>query len=687
MVIDISIIIVSYNTRDLLRECLSSIYDTIGHLDIEVIVVDNNSSDGSAEMVKGLFPEVILLQNEVNIGFAPANNQGIEIAKGRHILLLNPDTEVMENSIKSMYDFLEKRPDVGIVGCSIFNSNGLQYLSAGRFPNFFRIFTQSIFIDKLFTYLPKLKNYTINISDLNKVQEVDWATGACLMIRKKVFDDVGTLDGKYFLYFEEVDLCYRAKKAGWKIYFNPDAKIIHHLAQSTKQNFKKTIFEFYRSNYYYFYKNHSDSALFLLRAIISLGIILRYITWTLVKSFLKDKRKESLERLLAYKHALRITHPLRIAIDVSPLFSKAGIGHYASNLIQFLSNNSSKYTYVFLGQHRQFYGKNISFLKRIYYFISYLLWQYVFLPVELFMKEIDILHSTAYESPFWIHSHSVVTIHDMAFWLYPKKFTRFYQLRLKILVPFVAKRTDLIITDSEQSKKDISHLLKIKPEKIEVIYLGVNRSIFRPISDKEAIEKIRTKYRIGENRFILYIGTLEPRKNIVNLIKGYQKLRSVYNLHYKLVIVGMKGWLYSDIFKVTNELGLAKDIIFTDYVPDEELPFFYNAADLFVYPSLYEGFGLPVLEAMACGIPVVTSDTPSLIELVKDAAVTVNPYDIEGIAKAMYNVLTDANLKNRIITKGLLRAEEFSWEKTAEKTVEVYEKVLNRDGREIAYWV
>lgn len=218
---------------------------------------------------------------------------------------------------------------------------------------------------------------------------------------------------------------------------------------------------------------------------------------------------------------------------------------------------------------------------------------------------------------------------------------------------------------------DIIRYFKIPENKIKVIYLGVDED-YKPLSETE-IRKVRQKYHLNYP-FILYVGSLISHKNIPTLIKAFYKLKK-YGLPHKLVITGKRGWKYKNIFEIISKLNLQKDVVFTGYVQREDLPALYNAADLFVYPSLYEGFGLPPLEAMACGTPVITSNTSSLPEVVGNAGIMVDPYDIDGLAKAMYEVLTNEGLRAELRKRGLERAKMFSWKKTAEETLNVYKGI------------
>jgi glycosyltransferase involved in cell wall biosynthesis len=207
---------------------------------------------------------------------------------------------------------------------------------------------------------------------------------------------------------------------------------------------------------------------------------------------------------------------------------------------------------------------------------------------------------------------------------------------------------------------------------VDVVYCGIDAA-FRPLTEDQ-VAAFRSERSLPQ-RFILFVGTIEPRKNVARLIEAFADLRSAIS-DLRLVIGGAKGWFYEDVFARVEELGLEDEVLFPGYLPASELPLWYNAAELFVYPSLYEGFGLPPLEAMACGTPVVTANTSSLPEVVGDAGLAVDPLDIEGLAEAMKQVLGDDSLQQEMKVRGLRRARGFSWAKTAQETVQVYRQVM-----------
>jgi len=227
-----------------------------------------------------------------------------------------------------------------------------------------------------------------------------------------------------------------------------------------------------------------------------------------------------------------------------------------------------------------------------------------------------------------------------------------------------------------QAFVDIVKLLRVPEEKVVVTYVGVD-PMFRPLDREKCYSKINTKYGLSGSEYIVSVGELHPGKNFVRLIQAFSKIKN-NNAPYKLLIVEKKGWRYQDIYTVIEDLDLKNDVIFTDYVPFEELPVLYNGAALCVYPTLYEGFGLPALEAMACGTPLVTSNVSSLPEVVGDGGILVDPYNVDLLSEAIVKVLSDYNLRRDLRKKGLFQAKKFTWEKAARKTLKVYEEVYNK---------
>jgi len=229
-----------------------------------------------------------------------------------------------------------------------------------------------------------------------------------------------------------------------------------------------------------------------------------------------------------------------------------------------------------------------------------------------------------------------------------------------------------VLADSESTRNDVIELLGASPDRVRVVYPGVDAR-FRRVQDAQALAGVRQHYHLPE-RFVLGVGTLQPRKNLQRLIEAYAQLELSADI--KLVVFGGTGWMYEGIFQRVEELGLQDAVCFPGYAADEDLPALYTLADLFAFPSLYEGFGLPPLEAMACGTPVVTSNVSSLPEVVGAAALTVDPYDVKALANAMWRLLNEPSLRSTMVQRGLAQAREFTWSRAAEKLLHVYQEVL-----------
>jgi len=681
--IDISIVIVNFNTGGLLLKCVNSIVNNMLHHKYEIILVDNNSSDHSVRLIKNNFPDITVIANRENVGFAKANNQGIKIGRGRYYLLLNPDTVVLPQAIDSIISYLDANRDIGILGPKLLRSNLSSQPSVKNFPSPKGEFLQCIFLDKIIPTFITEKLSDIPV-DLNKPAEADWVTGACLAIKKQVIEDIGFLDEHFFLYYEEVDFCYRAKKSGWKIFFYPQAKVIHIGGQSTEKNLSSSLIEGYKSKLYFLKKHYPPEKLIPIRDYTILGFAIRKFVWQIAYIFKIDK-STARNRIGAYRSILKIKRELNFTIDVSSAFrSKAGVGCYTRNLLNELSKLSGQSSFlIFKMSEKQNPAKKTkkrTSRARFLGALKHIFWEQVYLPFLLFARKANAFHSPAFVCPLIKTCPTIVTIHDMAYFLYPDKFVGTYRLYLKFWVPLSIRIADKIITDSICSKKDIVRLLKIPESKVEVVYLGKDSS-FRPIKDTGLLEKYKKNNNLPDN-FMLYVGTLEPRKNITGLLKAYRIFKNNHPvLEYDLIIAGEKGWMYSEIFSLVEELDLKDNIKFLGYIYDDDLPLLYNSSRLFVYPSLYEGFGLPPLEAMACGIPVITSNTSSLPEIVSGAGIMVNPQDANALAEAMCRVLTDKKQYQTMVENGLKRAEEFSWKNTADKTIDIYQKVLKKRNK------
>lgn len=307
-----------------------------------------------------------------------------------------------------------------------------------------------------------------------------------------------------------------------------------------------------------------------------------------------------------------------------------------------------------------------------------ILWEQLAQPPLLRHAGVDLLHSTGYVAPRLWGRASVVTVCDLSFIRYPALFNRANRLYLQLFTRLSVKRADRVLTISEHTRQDVIGLLGVPPDRVTTTYCGVDET-FHPLAP-EQVEAYR-KQRGLPDRYVLYLGTLEPRKNVLTLLRAFGHLRARGDIPHRLVLAGAPGWQYESIYDTVAALGLGSAVQFLGFVAPSEQTLCYNGADLFVYPSLYEGFGLPVLEAMACGVPVVSSNAASLPEVVGDAGVQVDPLDDVGLAEAMGLVLSDASLHNTLRCAGIERARRFSWFSMAQQTLQVYDQVLAQASR------
>ena len=280
----ISIIIINWNTKNQLSDCLKSIYKEKGDLDVEIFVVDNNSSDGSVGMINNDFPNINLIANQENVGFASANNQALRESKGNYILLLNPDTIILPGALKNTITYFENKDNAGIVGCKLLNSDSSIQPSCRRFPSLSSQLLIMLKLHHVFKNAKSLKKYYMSDFDYMENREVDQVMGAFFMVNRNVINKVGLLDEKYWLWFEEVDYCYQTRKAGFKIYFTKEAEIIHHKAESFNQMLapKKQI-AINNSLIHYFKKNGNIFDVIMILICYPLSIVLSFIVYGIEK--------------------------------------------------------------------------------------------------------------------------------------------------------------------------------------------------------------------------------------------------------------------------------------------------------------------------------------------------------------------------------------------------------------------
>jgi len=372
---------------------------------------------------------------------------------------------------------------------------------------------------------------------------------------------------------------------------------------------------------------------------------------------------------------------MRIAISLVMDTAKSGTWQVMNNIINVLKKIDKKNEYILYVENT--YNNDLGSLPNNFHIVRTsinanlpllnILWHTFILPVRIMKDKVDILH-------FPLHSLSllfkvkptILTIHDLTEYRLKNYYSKSRILYRKAMLPISSKLADRIIAVSEYTKEEIIRIFKIRPQKILVIYNAAN-SRYKPINKAQCKEFLRKKYKI-DSPFILYVGQIQhPNKNIVRLLHAFSKIKSDFRVKNKLVLVGKSHPSANIVYQTVDELHLNKDLFFTGYIPDEDLPYFYNAASLFVYPSLYEGFGIPVTEAMACGCPVIASDTSSLPEVAGDAGILIDPKNIDEIAKAIIEVLNNSIKREKMVQKGFKQIKKFSWEDSAKKYIEMYE--------------
>lgn len=302
-----------------------------------------------------------------------------------------------------------------------------------------------------------------------------------------------------------------------------------------------------------------------------------------------------------------------------------------------------------------------------------------FLPVPysfFFGKDSDVTHFFNYIVPPFVHGKKVVTVHDMVYKAFPETVRGRTRLMLETGLKKSMKRADIIVTDSEFSKREIIKYFPEHSGKIRVVPCGVDCRRFRPCANPETIAEVKKSLDI-DGEYFLYVGTIEPRKNLVRLIRAYKVFTKHIKNPPKLVLAGAKGWLCDDIYALVRKLGIENQVIFTKYVPSEDMTPLICGAMAFVFPSLYEGFGMPPLEAMACGVPVLTSGEASLPEVVGDCAVICDAYSVKSIAKGLYRLYKNPDLRKELSRRGHERAGLFTWENSAKKLHAIYRELAN----------
>jgi glycosyltransferase involved in cell wall biosynthesis len=366
---------------------------------------------------------------------------------------------------------------------------------------------------------------------------------------------------------------------------------------------------------------------------------------------------------------------MRIAYDVTPLcVPQSGVGTYTLNLLEHL--NALPGDQIVPLAHRSLNGytnKLGNVLHVSHKGLNKTIWMQAILPWQLARLRVEVCHFLNNVASVWTPCPSVVTIHDMTLWLFPEYHYRRRQFAMRPFIPLATRRADAIVVNSHSTKQDLVRILKVPQEKVRVVY-GAPAPAFQRLAPGPDLEAVRLRYNLPEH-FILYVGTIEPRKNLVRLLEAFAKMRRSAALPHHLVMVGQRGWKDESVFAAVERLELKDSVHFLGHIPIEALVALYNLADAMAFPSLYEGFGLPVIEAMACGTPVVTSRKGSLAEVAGDAAEFIDPLSPKSIAEGLLHVLTNAAWRAELQQRGLERAAHFTWQAAAQQARQLYGEV------------
>ncbi len=369
---------------------------------------------------------------------------------------------------------------------------------------------------------------------------------------------------------------------------------------------------------------------------------------------------------------------MRIAIDyTSAVQQHAGIGRYTRELIRALAqlDHDSRYTLFSAGHDPEGYAWPSNFRTRELPLTDRhlaILWQRLRLPlpVEFITGGADIYHSPDFVLAPVLHAKRVLTIHDLSFMRLPECSSPPLLEYLMRNVPRSIERADLILADSESTQQDLVELLHVDPAQTRVVYAGIDPNFGEHLD----VDTARKKYGL-QRPYILSVGTLQPRKNYVRLIKAFALLRQEQQVDIDLVIAGGNGWLYEEIFETITELGLEERVHVTGFVDEADLPSLYAGAAVFAFPTLYEGFGMPVLEALACGAPVLTANTSSLPEAAGEAALLVDPLNIEGMAEGLWRLLDERELRNELMSHAEEQLAKFTWPHAAADLLASYKSL------------
>lgn len=643
----ISAVIVNYRTPQLLRRCLNSVtgWD-------DVVVVDNCSDDESASMVESEFGWARLVEAAENRGFGAGANLGMGHATGEFVLLLNPDTWVGPATKPAIGDFFDAHPNAGILGCGLFDPDGLPLISARRFYS-----PATVAMRRLAPVSKTVRDFELLDHAFSHPETVDWVAGSGMAIRRRAFERVGGFDENFFLYFEDVDLCLRMWLAGFEVWHDREAPVFHVESRASARSIRPLLWHL--GSWRRFEKKWKG----LGRA--SFGQrpqeaeasheIPGYAVDTTGLTPLRPKRSHS--------------GAIRVGIEASVLLdAPTGVGRSLEGLVKaFAERDDIDPTLVAVslrktGRVHRYRTLADTRAVRLPARPMQSLWAHSKLPpAEWLTGKIDVFHGPNYFVPPTSCAASVVTVHDIGFIRHPEFHTS-TQRALAESLPQSLKRARRIITVSEFTRDEVAEWAGISTDLIDVVPHGVR---------KLPTEGPRPEGLPDE--YLLYAGTLESRKGAEILLDAYRLAVADAPDLPPLVIAGTEGLGASEAIAKS---GLSENqLIRLGRVDDSELAKLYEGAAAFVFPSIYEGFGMPPLEAMAEGTPVIATATSSLPEVLGDAALLTEA-EAESVAEGIIRVMGDSALREDLSQRGAKRASTFTWERSAELAIASYHKAM-----------